>query len=95
MVVVQALQSFEHNGPRKREAIFHVSEPVAIRLSEAGLVKIVSHGAEVAPAKNPPSAAGNPSSASPAAQASQRKTSSEYVGGAKKRRRKSLEASSL
>jgi hypothetical protein len=95
MAIVQAVQSFEHNGPRKRGARFHASESAAVRLRDAGLVLIVGAEKGAAPKGNPRSAAGNPLSASPAARASRKLMSSESVPGEKKPRPKKRAASSL
>lgn len=43
---VLALSSFEHNGKRKRNEVFSVSDTQAIALARAGLVVIVSEEAE-------------------------------------------------
>lgn len=88
MPVVQAITSFDHSGPRKRDERFHVSDQHARKLRDAGLVDIVGEGAKA----NPKKAAGNPSSASPAARLSRKKTASESAHGEKRRRkRKSAE----
>lgn len=39
---VLALSSFEHNGKRKRNEVFNVSDNQAIALARAGLVMIVN-----------------------------------------------------
>lgn len=49
MAIVKALSSFEHGGPRKRNAQFDVSEAHAKALASAGLVKIVESQDEAAP----------------------------------------------
>lgn len=90
MPIVQALESFEHNGSRKRGQRFQVSAQVARKLRDAGLVAIAGE----AGTENPKKAAGAPSSASPAARASREATSSESVPGAKPRRRRKSAASS-
>jgi len=38
---VQALQSFEHNGPRRRHAEFEVSDTTGEALARKGLVKVI------------------------------------------------------
>jgi hypothetical protein len=90
MALVEALDSFEHYGSRKRGQRFTVSIPVARKLRDAGLVRVVGE----AESRHPKQAAGIPSSASPAARALPQTMSSESESGAKPRRRKKREASS-
>ena len=82
MPEVIALSAFEHNGSRRRNERFEVSDTHARALERAGLVEII--GA----ADDPGKAAGAPLSASPAAQASQQTTASESEPGVKRRWRK-------
>ena len=77
MPEVRALTSFEHNGARRRDDVFEVSDNHAKALHKAGLVEII--GAESDPSK----AAGAKSSASPAAQASQPQTAQKSRPGAR------------
>ena len=83
MIQVEALQSFEHSGPRKPGDRFPVSERHAAELGRKGMVRVL--GGKRA---DPPPAGGEPSSASPAAPASQQTTANPSAGGAKKRARK-------
>jgi len=76
MPLVEALQSFEHGGARRRFNRFTVSEPVARDLATRGLVRIIDD--------RPPQAAGTPLSASPAAPASPRTTAKKPGRGAAK-----------
>jgi len=46
---VQALQSFEHGGPRRRHAEFEISDAAGQALVKKGLVKIIDHSADVQP----------------------------------------------
>ena len=78
---VTAMQNFEHNGPRKKGARFPVSELIAKKLQQAGLVIIDGDSDESATV--PTKAAGAKRSASPAARASATKTSKPSAGGAK------------
>ena len=76
MPQVEALQSFEHGGARRRYSRFSVSEPVARELATRGLVRIIDD--------RPPQAAGKKSSASPAAPALPQTTAKRYGRGAAK-----------
>ncbi len=80
MPVVQAIQSFEHNGSRSVGQRFNVSASVADQLFKRGLV--VSLGGA-----HPQKAGGGMSSASPAARVSQQTTSTASKRGGKRRRR--------
>ena len=76
MPTVEALQSFEHGGARRRYSRFSVSEPTARDLATRGLVRIVD--------ERPQQAAGSPLSASPAAPASPQTTAKKSGRGAAK-----------
>ena len=76
MPIVEALQSFEHGGARRRYSRFSVSEPVARDLATRGLVRIIDD--------RPQQAAGTPLSASPAAPASPRTTAKKPGRGVNK-----------
>lgn len=80
MPLVEALDSFDHYGPRKRGSQFSVSLPTALDLQGRGLVAIV--GARHA---HPTPAAGGTSSASPVARASRKQTATRSKPGAKRR----------
>jgi len=90
MPIVQALDSFDHNGSRKRGQRFQVSIPEARKLRDAGLVAIVGE----ADTLHPIPAAGIPLSASPAAPALPQTTAEPSGDGEKPRRRKKAAASS-
>lgn len=81
MPEVRALSAFEHNGSRRRNESFEVSDTHAKQLEKAGLVEII--GA----ADDPGKAAGAKSSASPAAQASQQTTANKSGSGVRKPRK--------
>ena len=81
MPEVRALSAFEHNGSRRRNELFEVSDTHARALEKAGLVEIV--GA----AGDPGKAAGAKSSASPAAPASRQTTAKKSGGGAPRPRK--------
>lgn len=81
MPIVTAKHSFDHNGPRARNSRFHVSDQIAQKLQQAGLVTI--DGAKDETATVPTKAAGAKRSASPAARASATKTSKPSASGAK------------
>lgn len=78
MIEVEALQSFEHSGPKKRGQRFEVSESHAKGLERALLVKVLGAGSTTA---NPSTAAGAKSSASPVVQASPQTTASPSDNG--------------
>ena len=83
MIEVEARQSFEHSGSRKRGDRFEVSEAQAKGLERAGLVRVLGDG----PTKeNPSTAAGAKLSASPAAPASPKKTAKPSEDGVKRKR---------
>ena len=90
MPIVQALDSFDHNGRRHRGQRFPASAPEARKLRDAGLVAIVGEADKL----HPTPAAGTPSSASRAAQASLQTTAKPSGDGEKPRRRKKAAASS-
>ena len=79
MPEVRALSAFEHNGSRRRNESFEVSDTHAKQLEKAGLVEII--GA----ADDPGKAAGAKSSASPAAQASPQTTASPSKHGGRRK----------
>lgn len=89
MAQVEALTGFEHYGTRKRGERFPVSDNMARKLRDAGLVSIVE-GVGAHPEK----AAGKSSSASPAARRSGKKTASESDAGEKPRRKRKNAAQS-
>lgn len=94
MVQVEALQSFEHSGTRRRGDRFNVSEAHAKGLERARLVRVLGEGPTPG---NPSTAVGAKSSASPAAQASRQTTVKKSGSGAMKkaaRKKKGSEASS-
>lgn len=89
MALVEARTGFDHYGSRKRGERFSVSDQVARKLRDGGLVDIVE-----VDGPRPEKAAGSPSSALPAARRSARKTAIESDAGEKPRRkRKSAEQS--
>jgi len=53
---VQALQSFEHGGSRRRHDIFEVSDNIGQALVRKGLVKMVEQNAEAGGAEPQPAA---------------------------------------
>ena len=79
MPEVRALSAFEHNGSRRRNESFEVSDTHAKQLEKAGLVEII--GA----ADDPGKAAGAKLSASPAAQASPQTTASPSKRGGRRK----------
>lgn len=84
MPIVQAIENFDHNGSRTRGKRFPVSDLVARKLRDRGLVSIVG---EEEP-NHPSSAAGAQSSALPVAQASPQTTAKQFESGEEKPRRK-------
>ncbi|MNY56355.1 hypothetical protein D3C86_1924260 [compost metagenome] len=76
MPEVTALQSFDHNGRRRRGERFPVSDGHAAALVRAGLVSMAAPD-------DPGQAAGGKPSASPAAPASPEQTSKPSARGAK------------
>lgn len=83
MKEVHALQSFDHDGPRKRGDRFAVSAKHAEQLERAGLVRLLDDGPTP---KNPSTADGAKSSASPAAQASRQATAKPSKRGGRKKK---------
>ena len=81
MPEVRALSAFEHNGSRRRNESFEVSDTHAKQLEKAGLVEII--GA----ADDPGKAAGAKSSASPAAPVSAQTTAKKSGGGVRNPRK--------
>ena len=75
MVMVVALTSFDHGGPRPRDSLFEVSEPTAKELAQKGLARIVKD--------NPTAPGGKKLSASPAGQASRRPIAKKSKHGGK------------
>jgi len=53
---VQALQSFEHGGSRRRHDIFEVSDNTGQELISKGLAKVVEQAAESGGAEHQPAA---------------------------------------
>lgn len=84
-MLVEALQSFEHSGSRRKHSQFTVSEPTAKELVRAGLVRIVD--------QRPQEAAGTKSSASPAAPVSPQTTVSESESGDTRPRKRAASSS--
>jgi hypothetical protein len=78
MILVTALQGFDHGGKRRRGDEFELSLQQAQLLKRKGLVSYDE------PAADPESAAGEKSSASPAAPASPQTTATKSKRGAKK-----------
>ena len=79
MQLVEALQSFDHGGLRKKNKRFSVSDPAAKELVKARLVRIID--------QRPTVAVGKKLSASPAAQVSQQTTAKKSGAGATRRRK--------
>ncbi len=75
---VEALTGFDHNGSRRRGAVFAVSDQTAKQLARAGLVRILPD-----PAKAP----AQPTSASPQGPASPQTTAPASRRGAKPKTR--------
>ena len=73
MPFVEALVGFEHNGPRRCGARFHLSNHEASQLVQKGLVRYMK--------ANPGTAAGGKLSASPVAQASVKQTAKKSKSG--------------
>lgn len=83
MTQVRAKFGFDHDGPRRRGAIFPVSKQVAEEMERRGLVEIVGEGPTP---ENPSTADGEPSSASPAAPVSPQATVPTSKHGGRKRK---------
>lgn len=77
MTHVVAIQSFDHDGPRRRGDEFEVSPQVAAQLRRAGLVYVDDEGVTANPCK----VVGAKSSASPAAPALPKQTAKRSGGG--------------
>jgi len=84
MKQVQALRSFIHGEPRKRNERFSVTNQTAAELEQKGLVRILSD--EGPTAENPSTADGEKSSASPAAPASPQTTAKRSGRGGRKKK---------
>lgn len=78
-IEVEALDSFDHGGMRRRHDRFTVSTIIATKLAEKGLVKVIGEQNE-----NPTDPAGIPSSASPAVPASPQTTAKPSGNGGRK-----------
>lgn len=84
MKQVQALRSFIHGEPRKRNERFSVTSQTATELEQKGLVRVLSD--EGPTTENPSTADGEKSSASPAAPASLQTTAKRSGRGGRRKK---------